>query len=75
MNIDEVDQLSLEELLASLLGADPSITTLAAPIHVRTGGNPFFIEEVAQHLIETGNLEGTRFRLRRGKCELLLSRR
>jgi adenylate cyclase len=31
---------------------------LAAPVHARTGGNPFFIEEVAQHLIETGHLEG-----------------
>ena len=55
-----LDHRACEELLASLLGADPSITTLAAPIHTRTGGNPFFIEEVAQHLIETGHLEGTR---------------
>jgi adenylate cyclase len=48
------------ELLADLLGSDPSIATLAAPIHTRTGGNPFFTEEVAQSLIESGHLAGTR---------------
>jgi class 3 adenylate cyclase/tetratricopeptide (TPR) repeat protein len=55
-----LDQKACGELLASLLGNDPSIATLAAPIHARTGGNPFFIEEVAQHLIETGHLAGGR---------------
>ncbi len=55
-----LDHQACGELLASLLGNDPSIATLAAPIHARTGGNPFFIEEVAQHLIETGHLRGAR---------------
>jgi len=55
-----LDHKACGELLASLLGNDPSIATLAAPIHARTGGTPFFIEEVAQHLIETGHLEGAR---------------
>jgi class 3 adenylate cyclase/tetratricopeptide (TPR) repeat protein len=55
-----LDHTACGELLASLLGNDPSIVTLAAPIHARTGGNPFFIEEVAQHLIETGHLGGAR---------------
>jgi len=47
-------------LLNSLLGNDSSISELTVPIHARTGGNPFFIEEVAQHLIETDHLDGTR---------------
>ena len=51
---------AIAELLADLLGTDPSIATLAGPIHARTGGNPFFTEEVAQTLIESGHLEGTR---------------
>ena len=55
-----LDHKACGELLASLLGNDPSIATLAAPIHVRTSGNPFFIEEVVQHLIETGHLRGAR---------------
>ncbi len=51
---------AITELLADLLGNDPSIGALAGPIHARTGGNPFFTEEVAQTLIESGHLEGTR---------------
>ncbi|MFQ5668243.1 MAG: hypothetical protein ACE5I7_17670 [Candidatus Binatia bacterium] len=51
---------AIAELLADLLGNDPSLAALSGPIHVRTGGNPFFTEEVAQTLIESGHLEGTR---------------
>ena len=51
---------AIAELLADLLGNDPSLAGLAGPIHARTGGNPFFTEEVAQSLIESGHLEGTR---------------
>lgn len=48
------------ELLADLLGTHSSVGSLTVPIHVRTGGNPFFVEEVAQSLIESGHLEGSR---------------
>jgi class 3 adenylate cyclase/tetratricopeptide (TPR) repeat protein len=48
------------ELLDDLLGRDPSLGRLAETIHARTAGNPFFIEEVVQALVESGNLEGTR---------------
>jgi adenylate cyclase len=51
---------AIGELLADLLGDDPSIAELAGPIHERTAGNPFFTEEVAQTLIESGHLEGER---------------
>ncbi|MEN8160237.1 MAG: AAA family ATPase, partial [Myxococcota bacterium] len=51
---------AIAELLDDLLGSDPSIASLAEPIHARTGGNPFFAEEVAQTLIESGHLEGER---------------
>ena len=51
---------AIAELLTDLLGNDPSLAGLATPIHARTGGNPFFTEEVAQTLIESGHLEGTR---------------
>ncbi len=51
---------AIAELLVDLLGNDPSVAALAGPIHARTGGNPFFTEEVAQSLIESGHLEGTR---------------
>jgi class 3 adenylate cyclase/tetratricopeptide (TPR) repeat protein len=51
---------AIHELLEDLLGADPSIEGLAARIHERTSGNPFFTEEVVQSLIESGVLEGRR---------------
>ena len=51
---------AIRELLEDLLGSDPSTRGLAEAIHARTGGNPFFIEEVVQTLIESGNLQGTR---------------
>ena len=53
---------AVRELLDDLLGADPSTRGLAEVIHARTGGNPFFTEEVVQSLIESGNLEGARGR-------------
>jgi len=51
---------AIRELLDDLLGADPTTQGLAEAIHGRTGGNPFFTEEVVQTLIESGHLEGTR---------------
>jgi class 3 adenylate cyclase/tetratricopeptide (TPR) repeat protein len=50
---------AVRHLLESLLGADPSTAGLADAIHARTGGNPFFTEEVVQSLIESGKLEGS----------------
>jgi len=51
---------AIQELLDDLLGHDPSVEGLAVRIHERTGGNPFFTEEVVQSLIESGQLEGVR---------------
>ena len=51
---------STKQLLADVAGADPSLDGLADLIHERTGGNPFFIEEVVRELVEAGNLEGER---------------
>src|SRR5215207_654729 len=46
------------ELLRDLAGEDPSLDGLDEPIHERTGGNPFFIEEIVRELAEAGYLEG-----------------
>jgi predicted ATPase len=45
---------AIKELFADLLGGDPSLHRLRELIQERTGGNPFFIEEIVQSLIETG---------------------
>jgi class 3 adenylate cyclase/tetratricopeptide (TPR) repeat protein len=51
---------AVRELLQDVLGSDESVRDLAAAIHVRTGGNPFFTEEVVRTLIESGQLAGER---------------
>src|SRR5436305_7128936 len=62
------------ELLRDLLGTDPSVMALADRIRERTGGNPFFIEEVVQALVEAGSLTGSKgaFRLARPVEELAI---
>jgi class 3 adenylate cyclase/tetratricopeptide (TPR) repeat protein len=49
---------ALDELLTQLLGSDPSLDGLPALIRERTAGNPFFVEELVQSLVEAGNLVG-----------------
>src|SRR5439155_1684458 len=48
------------ELLRDLLGLDNSLGELGARILERTGGNPFFTEEVVQALAASGSLVGER---------------
>ena len=49
---------AIRELFADLLGSDPSLQRLRELIQERTGGNPFFIEEIVQSLVETGASRG-----------------
>jgi class 3 adenylate cyclase/tetratricopeptide (TPR) repeat protein len=51
---------SIAELLEDLLGSDPSLTRLRELIQERASGNPFFIEEIVQSLVETGGVAGSR---------------
>jgi len=48
------------ELLRDLAGEDPSLDGLEEPIHARTSGNPFFVEEIVRELVEAGHFEGER---------------
>jgi adenylate cyclase len=45
-------------LLGELVGTDASLDGLAELVAARTGGNPFFLEEVVRHLADTGALLG-----------------
>src|SRR5205823_5930304 len=65
---------AIAELLASLLGTDPSLAGLVERMRERTRGNPFFIEEVVQSLLEAGTLQGTRgsYRLARPVAEVTI---
>jgi len=51
---------AIRALLRDHLGDDPSVAALPESIHARTKGNPFFIEEVVQSLVENGHLTGAR---------------
>jgi len=55
---------AIRELLTDLLGGDPSLAGLADAIYTRSGGNPFYAEEIVRSLLESGHIEGTRGRHR-----------
>ncbi len=49
---------SVGEMIRDLVGDDPSLAPLPGYLVVRTGGNPFFVEEVVRALVEDGTLAG-----------------
>jgi class 3 adenylate cyclase/tetratricopeptide (TPR) repeat protein len=60
LELQPLRRADTRELLRDLAGEDPSLDGLDEPIHERTGGNPFFIEEIVRELGESGYLEGER---------------
>jgi tetratricopeptide (TPR) repeat protein len=60
LRIDPFPPESAEELLTALLGQDESLETLKRVLIERTEGNPFFLEETVQTLVETKVLIGDR---------------
>ena len=60
LSLQPLNPEALRALLRDLLGEDPSVAALPEIIHARTKGNPFFIEEVVQSLVEGGQLAGGR---------------
>jgi class 3 adenylate cyclase len=51
---------ALAELVRDWVGSSRSVAALPALVGTRSGGNPFFAEEIVLSLIETGRLRGTR---------------
>jgi class 3 adenylate cyclase/tetratricopeptide (TPR) repeat protein len=60
ISLDPLEQADTHEMLRDLAGEDPSLDGLEEPIHERTGGNPFFVEEIVRELVEAGHFEGER---------------
>jgi class 3 adenylate cyclase/tetratricopeptide (TPR) repeat protein len=58
--LQPLDRADTAKLLRDLAGEDPSLDGIDEPIHERTGGNPFFIEEIVRELAESGYLQGER---------------
>jgi class 3 adenylate cyclase/tetratricopeptide (TPR) repeat protein len=60
LRIDPLTTENADELLASLLGNDPTLDALKSRLAKHTSGNPFFLEESVRSLVETGTLTGER---------------
>jgi class 3 adenylate cyclase len=56
LRLDPLRREDAEELLTSLIGQDPNVDRLKQLILKKTGGNPFFIEEIVQELSARGIL-------------------
>ncbi|MFT5531193.1 MAG: class 3 adenylate cyclase/tetratricopeptide (TPR) repeat protein [Candidatus Poriferisodalaceae bacterium] len=53
LNLDPLDRDASRELIAELIGADVP-DSVAEQLHDRSGGNPFYLEEIANLLREAG---------------------
>jgi tetratricopeptide (TPR) repeat protein len=60
LRLDPLPPESAEELLGALLGPEAGLEPLKRVLIARTEGNPFFLEEGVQALVETGSLLGER---------------
>ena len=60
IRLDPLPEENVVELLQALLGAHPSLSELKGFLLERSGGNPFFMEEIVRTLIETQVLAGVR---------------
>jgi tetratricopeptide (TPR) repeat protein len=64
LRLDPLPPVSADALLQALLGDHSSLAPLTHLLITRTEGNPFFLEESVQTLVETGVLVGERGALR-----------
>jgi tetratricopeptide (TPR) repeat protein len=60
LRVEPLPRESVEELLHDLLGAEQGLAALKGFLIERTGGNPFFVEEIVRTLVETDVLIGAR---------------
>jgi class 3 adenylate cyclase/tetratricopeptide (TPR) repeat protein len=60
VRLDPLPPAGADELLGSLIGQQAELASLRELLIKRTGGNPFFIEEIVRSLAETGALVGSR---------------
>ena len=56
LRLDPLGRESADQLLGALLGGEAGLASLRGLIVEKTEGNPFFIEEIVQALIEDGSL-------------------
>jgi adenylate cyclase len=57
--LGELGTAEIEDVVKELAGAHPSLRDLSGEIAARSGGNPFFAEELVRSLVDAGALSGT----------------
>ena len=67
LRLDPLSRLQAHALLDALLGDAIELRPLKQQVIALTQGNPFFLEESVQTLIETGSVDGARGVYRLGK--------
>jgi predicted ATPase/class 3 adenylate cyclase len=72
LRLDPLGRESADEMLGALLGNSPDLQALKRVIIERTQGNPFFMEETVQVLLDEGSLarDGASFRITKALSEL-----
>ena len=58
IDLSELSQSDVRKLVLELLGPDESVAELSERVAKRSGGNPFFIEELVRSLAESGAMSG-----------------
>ena len=66
ISLDFLQPSNVDQLLRSLLGADPTLEVVCRHIAQRARGNPFFIEELVHSVVERGDFEGDQGAYRMG---------
>jgi predicted ATPase len=56
LRLDPLGKESADDMLSTLVGSDPSLTSLKRLIGEKTEGNPLFMEEIVLSLFEDGTL-------------------
>ena len=59
LNLSPLATDAIGALLGGMLGVDLSLAPLVAFVAERTGGNPYFVEEVVRALLEDGTVAGS----------------
>lgn len=69
IELAELDQQAATMLIDELIGQHGDLQTIRERVAERSGGNPFFMEELVRSLVENGVLTGQRGAYRRGNAE------
>jgi class 3 adenylate cyclase/tetratricopeptide (TPR) repeat protein len=75
LRLDALGKEEAEELVRALLGEGAGLERLSQLVLEKTEGNPFFVEELVQALVEEGTLAGERgnYRLTKSPSQLRIS--